>query len=377
MNNIDPYISILLVVRCDDWGGDSLIPRYQGMINYLYKCQNLYPNLLEICIAEYNPLNNKALFTKKVKIPPEMDIKIWMIPNEIHRLYKLIRPFYLSHAFNFLIRKCKGKFVLPTTQDLFFSESLIRFLSKKVLKEKYFYRIDKLDFENKRPIKTSFCSFKDIDKIALLNAKRIHIRHDIRYPFISKDISCIEKFDKIPRSIKNIFDCYDKKNGLIYCRESFKNSYFMKKIKILKNKILEILIRYNFLSSLNKIFLLLKDSYLFGLHTNASGDFILASREHYIAVGGFKEDKTQYHIDSYMVAQLASKGLKQIILTDKHLLYNTDHKRGKESIDYDNSRNWNKVYMNIKKMLNHEISYHLNDKNWGFKKYLDKISKIR
>ena len=147
--NALPYISILVAVRCDGWGGESLYERYQSFINYLYSCRSQNPNLFELCIAEYNPVNNKPVFREKIKIPDSMDFKLWFVPKEVHLSIEPNREFYATYPLNFLMRHAKGRFLLPTTQDVFFSKTLDRKIEKKItFLEKFFYRVDRLDFEN-------------------------------------------------------------------------------------------------------------------------------------------------------------------------------------------------------------------------------------
>lgn len=66
-----------------------------------------------------------------------------------------------------------------------------------------------------------------------------------------------------------------------------------------------------------------------GLHTNASGDFMLLPKEAFDQIGGFSEDpKWNLHNDSYLLLQLVKKGYKQVLFKYPLVTYHVDHKRG-------------------------------------------------
>ena len=64
----------------------------------------------ELCIAEYNPVNNKPVFREKIKIPDSMDFKLWFVPKEVHLSIEPNREFYATYPLNFLMRHAKDAF---------------------------------------------------------------------------------------------------------------------------------------------------------------------------------------------------------------------------------------------------------------------------
>lgn len=105
----------------------------------------------------------------------------------------------------------------------------------------------------------------------------------------------------------------------------------------------------------------------FGLvHTNASGDFILAHKNALHKVRGFPELPTMYfHGDSYLVCQLHASGLKQQILNSP--IYHQNHPRRDKPAPSD----WWKDCMGI---LYGARSWVINDSNWGLKgRHLEEI----
>jgi len=369
------YISFFLPVRCDDFGGDTLNARYQGFIDYFYKCQKTYPGLFELCLLEYNPIDNKPIFQEKYKIPDDMDCKIWVLNSEIHESLEPERRFLMSYGNNVLMRKASGEFLMPVTQDLFFSKNLLEFLAQKKLNKDYFYRTDRLDFINPDPVNLATKSFEEIDDYAVKNASQIHIRHFFdSTEDISIKLNGANSLKELPRSAKKFYDSYDFIKQIIYCRDY----YLYKKASL--QKIVRKLLKYEFLPTSFTLWMkkFLYQSYLFDLHTNAAGDFLLAHRDLFYATHGFRESakNDQFHADSFMVAQLTAAGGKQAILDDKNLIYNTDHVRGNDELEGRVNDNWEASYSLIKNILERKIDFRLNNENWGL---LDKkeIYRIR
>lgn len=90
---------------------------------------------------------------------------------------------------------------------------------------------------------------------------------------------------------------------------------------------------------------------LSGIHTNASGDFILLPKEAHNLAGGFSENPNwNLHNDSYLLLQLVKLGYKQVLFKYPLVTYHVDHNRGgwqgMAQISYDN---WCKL---VVEMLN-------------------------
>lgn len=70
----------------------------------------------------------------------------------------------------------------------------------------------------------------------------------------------------------------------------------------------------------------LTNHFLLGMHTNASGDFLCASKESWCAAGGFDESRWLIGMgDSIMVARLTGLGLRQVIRRGERELLHEEH----------------------------------------------------
>jgi hypothetical protein len=102
----------------------------------------------------------------------------------------------------------------------------------------------------------------------------------------------------------------------------------------------------------------------FRYHCNASGDFMLMSRNAWFQIGGYKENATvAIHTDSLMVAQAVKLGLNEKVLNFP--IYHKDHSRNFESNSHQD------VYLHFQKsaqkIINGELDFQLNQEFWGLK----------
>jgi len=105
----------------------------------------------------------------------------------------------------------------------------------------------------------------------------------------------------------------------------------------------------------------------FFLHTNASGDFLLAPKKAFYDVHGFVETHFFYmHLDSYMCMQLFAAGYKQAILAAPHVAFHSDHSRTdresrSESMSYkEHADIWSDICLGRR-------PYKINQDDWGLK----------
>src|SRR5262249_3474319 len=65
-----------------------------------------------------------------------------------------------------------------------------------------------------------------------------------------------------------------------------------------------------------------------GLHTNASGDFIIAAKTAFEECHGFPETNAFYlHTDSYGIIQLHLAGYEQCVFLNPNVIFHADHDR--------------------------------------------------
>ena len=105
------------------------------------------------------------------------------------------------------------------------------------------------------------------------------------------------------------------------------------------------------------------------LHTNASGDFVIASKKAWAAIRGFPEDPAFYMAtDSYGIFQLFAAGYDQAIFLQPHRIYHADHSRADRAGF--NEPSYQEHEENFGLILRGEVSYCYNDLHWGLANYL-------
>ena len=71
-----------------------------------------------------------------------------------------------------------------------------------------------------------------------------------------------------------------------------------------------------------------EETQMWGLHTNASGDFLLAARNDWFECRGFWERVDTFtHLDGYAVCRMKSIGLQQTLFLNPLCILHMDHSR--------------------------------------------------
>jgi hypothetical protein len=325
MNCSSPYLSIVVAARNDDYGGDFL-QRLHLFARNLVSIGRRFPQLFELIVVEWNPPPRRPTLETVLDWRAIPRVRIITVPPEVHRTLQnpLNMPMFEFHAKNVGIRRAHGKFVLTTNADVVFDPSVFNFLARKNLSQRLFYRLDRYDVRFDRS--TFDVNEFTHDKL-MRGVTRIHIRHGFgSFGPISFDIAQDTPVEQWPQSDifpedevveRNMVICYDRRN------------------------------------------------YMWGLHTNASGDFILAGRNAWFDVGGFWERTDTFaHLDSYLLCQLSAKGYWQVLLRRPYLILHAEHSREEQkrrlAID------WDAAYSELQRVMNREIVVSSKQKKWGF-----------
>ena len=295
---MDPYLSIVVAARNDNYEGDFL-GRAQRFIKVLAEFQRRHALEIELIVVEWNPPSNRARLLEALvwpHFPNGFRLRIIEVPDEIHRNLpnadKIALFEYLAK--NVGIRRARGRFTLTTNPDVLFSEELITYLASRRLDDHCFYRIDRYDFSGSpnpmlRP--------EDILKFAKRRVFQVHVRIDgQRQPTIRID------------NLRRLCGLWLGKWPTSYTQGS-RGIRFGESAVILYDE---------------------RGPYG-GVHTNASGDFLLTSSENWRRIGGFPEfSDTFTHLDSYACHQLKALGLKQILLLPPCMLLHEEHSRAQQ-----------------------------------------------
>jgi hypothetical protein len=194
-------------------------------------------------------------------------------------------------AKNVGIRRTRGDFVLVTNPDILFTTPLIQALGRSPFSEQCFYRIDRYDLGDRIPVDTK-------ERIAMIMAKRgIHTVHFMQRTFDSPASQSIGRGERLW--------------GLFTGR--WPGSHHFIQTNVGRTCLID--------------FDNVQGCY-WGLHTNASGDFILASRRSWFEIRGYAEFfDTFTHLDGYCCYQFKASGLRQVLFLPPCMILHQDHPR--------------------------------------------------
>lgn len=363
-----PYISIIFANRNDNYGDDQQ-NRIQTFIDYYAYYDQKYPGLFELVVCDWNPPQDRCSLQEAYDWTVFSQVKFITVPQETHQIYVKDKKFPILDyiARNVSIRHASSPFVMVLNQDIFITDSIFTYLAKRTLSSKHFYRADRCDFNFDQITDRAPEHFEAEMK---KNVFRRHRRHRSDGAEISPHTGPDQL--NLHTTIMNKHELYDTVNHIIYSkRASFKRSL---------NKIFSPIISLYLI--VKKIIL---DCYLslkgqknsqgihyysiYELHTNASGDFIIAPRQAFEKIHGFPETTEFYmHTDSYGCIQLFTAGYDQAIFVAPHAAFHADHSR-MDRADRIEKMTFNEHAYIFSKICCYSKSYRLNSSHWGLKKY--------
>ena len=293
-----PFLSFVVAARNDNYGGNFL-HRMQVFVDVLLALWEHHGLSAELVIVEWNPPEGRPRLKEALTWPKCLKpgtVRIIEVPNEIHhRLPNSDRmPMFEYIAKNVGILRAKGAYVLATNPDLMFSEELMAFLASKRLSGHRFYRIDRYDF---RGSVSTGVQLQAALRFARRHVYQVNIRESRRRG-LRIQISGLQRW---------YFLLSGKRPGTY---DEHDNSGLTKELVI----------------SLND------DNGIYGgIHTNASGDFLLASSDSWTQIRGFPEfTDTFTHLDSYACHQLKALGLEQALFLPPCMILHGEHQRGEQ-----------------------------------------------
>jgi hypothetical protein len=325
----NPQLSFVVAARNDDYGGNFLY-RMQVFVNTLVALWNKYNLDAELVVVEWNPPEDRprlgqAIVWPKLRMPGI--VQIVEVPERVHnRLPNSDRmPIFEYIAKNVGIRRATGHYVLVTNPDIVFTDRIMQHFAAGTFREDSFYRVDRYDVAKEIPLDLPVS--KQLELCAR-HAFRVH-RMEGSFPLRRSARLRTYAAQNLPR--------------------------------LMPHRVIR--------GALRRARRLLISDPPDGtgstptaptVHTNASGDFLLMSAEHWRALRGYPELGTHSHIDSYMVYLAVAAGLRQMILP--YPIYHQEHDRSEQ-----NGRPMTVLSQvpALRRMLetgNLEIT---NDENWG------------
>jgi hypothetical protein len=303
-------LSIVIAARNDNYGGDFLL-RLQRSVDSIIHGAETARLPVELIIVEWNPPEDRPALSEAVILPEKsrfLALRIITVPKEQHARFGVKIPLIEYIAKNVGIRRAQGDFILVTNPDIYFPEFFFKTLMEEPLDGKAFYRTDRIDVT---PPGAEFDALPSIEKEKLLSGSVLQAN-------ILAGTFPLSPGAPIPAT-------ENTNTGVSVCLP---------------------------LRSIHDIY------------TNASGDFLLASRAAWFAIGAFKES-TEYFtsIDSFCCFQLLSLGLKQRIFPSLCHIYHFDHSRNFDRLNI--KRSLVDYYFYLDRLLDKISIIPINDESWG------------
>ncbi|MFT5070421.1 MAG: hypothetical protein ACI8V8_000381 [Chitinophagales bacterium] len=170
---IPPYLSIVVAVRNDNYGGD-FNKRLYAALKWNTQLLETYKISSEFVLVNWNPISTNPPLLTEFEFPKNRDFvryKIIDVPPEFHQKYENEKvrksfPMYEFIAKNVGIKRSKGDFILCTNADILFSEEIIKEIANQSLKKGTLYRSVRIDYDspnkfiqNEREIKQEVSGF--------------------------------------------------------------------------------------------------------------------------------------------------------------------------------------------------------------------------
>lgn len=307
-----PYVSLIVVARNDNYGGDFLYRLEVFVSSLAFLCAK-HRLAAELIVVEWNPPVDRPFLQDALSwekyASQYLAVRIIQVPPEIHA--SLPNPAKL-HLFEYLgknvgVRRARGEYILTTNPDVIFNSELVQFLSQRRLRPDCFYRIDRYDVRSPVPLETTV------------------------------DESCAFCRNNILRRMGRL-GVYGNGNLGMYDPRRWKSWAVY-----LKNRVTRYPHDYP--------------------HINASGDFFLSYGDNWTRLRGYPEIETQgkpHGIDGLIVHSAQWIGLKQTILSEPLRLYHQDHGRPETSKPF--SPTVKELYQRMKATKSASI---INNDDWG------------
>jgi hypothetical protein len=287
-------VSFVAAVRDLRYGGD-LLRRVDIFLQGILRLANRHRLACEVILVEWNnPPGSPPLHTLlRPRLPlGRVSLRVIVVPAAIHgRMPNAAQiPFFEPLAKNVALRRARGAYWLATNPDLLFNGPVFRRLARG-LSPKALYRLDRYDVGKDVPREATigeqlaFCA---------RNVVGWHSQYaSIELPY-TMSIGRRGRLCGIQRRIRAEYFRSQQ-------APAHRGSYFEK-----------------------------LSFPLDGIHTNASGCFLLMHRDIWKAIRGHPEFHTRGHADSITCWAALSAGAVQVVLEPPCLMFHQPHGRGSQ-----------------------------------------------
>ncbi len=261
----------------------------------------------ELVVVDWNPPSSKELISDSKLFEKYSEIPVRHVVHSPlkNSINPKDPPFKLHEAINLGITESVGTFCIISNFDCLFSEGIFKTIGEKGLKLKHLYLADRMDVSLIKNsdwvefgLEVEGRNFKNLEKRpAILNVRHSKDSFGRYQPITIKLPEDKAKIILGPNKFEYIFG-----NLAIWKRVTkFRFRLFMKWSSLKVNSRNQ--------NSFTKVIEMALSKY--GIHTNGSGDFILAPRQTLIDVNGLSLIPQQYwHLDSDLIFKLLKVGLK-------------------------------------------------------------------
>lgn len=367
-----------MTTRNDDHGGDPLLRTQAFVNNVILQCDR-HRLRAELLIVEWNPPAGRPPMAEALTWPVSegyCEVRIIQVPHELHsRLEHSARlPLFQMIGKNVGIRRARGEYVVATNIDLILSDDLMRELAAVALQPDRLYRVDRWDVEEGLdpawPVdeQLAFCERSLIrvnrreGTLDLKTDEFYRIYHEMpliaRIPYLPPSLSLkVRKFSYVLSRIYAFG--YWIIAGLwppqaVAGRVCKRVRWFLAPEGVprlpgeVATEVPLVLVRRlsrlhtvpgrmhhaahgNYLRFRKKLEMF-EEGWAFEqarirLHTNASGDFTLMSKEAWLRTRGYVElEMYSMHIDGLLLYQAHYAGIREAFLP--HRVYHMEHEGG-------------------------------------------------
>lgn len=329
-----PFLSVVVVGRNDNYGGD-FTQRLQNCISWNTKYLEQNKIYTEFILVNWNPVEENKSLVEEIDWPKNRNYvryRVLTVSNDLHKTFinPEIRdtvPLFEFIAKNVGIRRAKGEYLLLINGDILIHPKIFESMNSASLEQGTYYRADRLDYNP------------------------------------------VEEL-----TVENLYE-----NGFVIFKKGY--SYELKK-ELPKKQQIESLIekneqrinwdlwKFKYRAILKYLFItIVYDNGGFLAHCQASGDFMLMKKTHWLEMKGYPEyTSISTHTDSLFTI-LAKARFNEVVFDVP--VFHQAHKRRYEWQEIENvNEKFAKAYryfedVAIEVRENRPMERFLNDDNWG------------
>jgi hypothetical protein len=325
----DPYLSVVVTARNDDHGGD-LLARMQVFVRGLVAQCDRYRLPAELIVVEWNPPADRPGLADALEWPESSwcVTRIIEVPHELHATLDHADqlPLFQMIAKNVGIRRARGEFVLATNIDILFPDDLMAELARRELQHDRLYRVDRHDVALEPD---PGLPFEEMLRRCPENVVRAYTRMSTD-DLVSGGSSRIHPNPRLPLVLRRArYFALAARRRILLLRDYARATGAARRVELAKPPRVWHAIRDQMRSA--RLAWVGEPARL-TLHTNASGDFTLLSRDAWFATRAYPElENYAMHIDGLFLYQANYAGIAEVYLRTP--IFHIEHGTGGPSGD--------------------------------------------